>query len=122
LAEFEHLPRAGHETRDVPFRPLAIGLAILFVAVGGILGLAAWLYPESDAAVPLAQPRFPQPRLQPAPDVDYAQFHREQLQTLNSAGWTDASHQTVRVPIETAMRKLAQDGIPDWPTTPRREQ
>lgn len=121
MPEHDNLPQAQRDTFEVPGRPLLIGGLLLAGFVTGMLGLARWIYPASVGPIPLEEPRFPQPRLQAAPNLDYARFHQQQLHELETAAWTDGSHRAVRVPIDEAMRKLAQDGIPDWPTAPRRQ-
>ena len=120
MSEHAGLTPAERDTGDVPLRPLLIGGALLAVFVALMLGLAKWMYPGSSAAVVLSEPHFPLPRLQAAPNTDYAAFHRAQLRQLNTAAWTDTAHKMVRVPIDEAMGKLARDGIANWPATPRR--
>lgn len=122
MSEHANLPRARRDRSEVPMVPMLIGGALLALFVGSMLGLAKWMYPESSYAVPITEPQFPQPRLQAAPNADYATFHRAQIKQLDTAAWTDAAHKTVRVPIADSMAKLARDGIADWPTTKQRQQ
>lgn len=122
MPEHANLPPARRDEHNVPMRPVLIGGVLLGLFVFGTVALAKWMYPQSASVIPLAEPMFPQPRLQAAPSADYAKFHREQNRQLDSAAWADAAHQTVRVPIADSMAKLARVGIADWPVTARRQQ
>ncbi len=54
----------------------------------------------------------PAPRLQEGPARDLARFRAEEDQTLGSYGWVDEEKGIVRIPIEEAMRILAERGLP----------
>ncbi|MBV9750717.1 MAG: hypothetical protein JO157_18075 [Acetobacteraceae bacterium] len=112
------LPPARHEVRDVGFRPLLIAGILTLMALAGVIGLAAWLFPQSlqDQMVPQAQERFPAPELQPSPPADMAAFHAQQLRQLNGTYWLDAGKTRLHIPIGQAMQDVARDGIADWPT------
>ena len=43
-------------------------------------------------------------------------FRAEEMRRLNSAGWQDRAAGTVHIPIDQAMRAVAAEGIPGWPT------
>ena len=45
-----------------------------------------------------------------------ARFYAEEMQRLNGTGWIDKAKGTVHIPIADAMRKVAEEGIPGWPT------
>jgi hypothetical protein len=113
----EPLVPPRHESGDIGARFVPIAVAGLGVALIAMLGLSAWMFPETIGArfvsVPLPQP--PSPALQSSPRADLAAFRQEQLQELNGFGWTDQPARRVRIPIDAAMRKLAAEGIPDWP-------
>jgi hypothetical protein len=57
----------------------------------------------------------PGPRLQTDPDSDLQRFRDEQEKRLNSYSWIDKQKGTVHIPIESAMKKLVNNGIPDFP-------
>ena len=113
----DSLPPPRHEAKDISPRillPLAgcmIGMAIFALAA------TWWKYPAAlrtqDVTDPAAS--FPAPRLQPRPAADMAQFRAQETAALNSYGWVDREHGIVHVPIEQAMRNLAEHGIPGWP-------
>jgi hypothetical protein len=52
----------------------------------------------------------PAPLLQPSPPVDLATFRAQEDRILNGYGWVDKEKKVVRVPIDEAMRMLAERG------------
>jgi hypothetical protein len=113
-----NLPPARFEPQDVTFRFLLFGVAgvlglVLFCAL-----LAMWLYPSAvqDRRFTSELPAYPAPRLQSDTQRDLKQFQAEELARLNSAGWVDRDQGIVHIPIDDAMRRIAQQGIPDWPS------
>lgn len=117
----DDLPPARHEGTDVGFRALLVAGVLMLLALGGVLGFAAWLYPgaQTDKVLsPATNETFPAPRLQPDTAADMARFRAEQMQQLNGAYWLDRERRRVHMPIADAMRDVAARGIPDWPTAP----
>jgi hypothetical protein len=111
------LAPARHETSDVGMPFIWIGVSLLFVTVLALALLVLWLFPGStiDQAKRLAHPQFPNPQLQPNPRENMARFYAEEMQRLNGTGWVDKAKSTVHIPIENAMRKVAEEGIQGWP-------
>src|SRR5262249_30090550 len=72
--------------------------------------------PPVMKADPLAMAR-PAPHLQEGPARDLAIFRAEEDLTLASYGWVDEEKGIVRIPIEEAMRLLAERGLPGPPET-----
>jgi hypothetical protein len=111
------MPRARREVRDVPYRlaPLAFGGLSLVLIMSGLLVM--WLYPGSmtDRRITNALPHPPSPQLQYDPSLQMTQFSAHETQLLNSAGWVNQSRGIAHIPIGEAMRRIAHDGIPDWP-------
>lgn len=111
----EHtLPPARHERRDVEFHHLLIGFTCtLFVLLACTLLVIA-IYPSAvvDRRLPASLPTYPEPRLQPSPQADLQRFLAAQRTRLDSSG---SDH----IPIGEAMRRIARDGIPDWPAQTR---
>jgi hypothetical protein len=112
-----HIPVARHEKTDV-------GEGFIWGAVGLVLGvlilcacLVLWLYPDSrrDRTLSLPLPLYPAPRLQQNPAADMQRFRAGEMQRLNGAGWLDEAHGVAHIPISDAMRRIAHDGIPQWP-------
>ena len=83
-----------------------------------MIGLAWWLFPGEVGDRRFAQPfpDFPGPHLQPSPRADMAAFYAEEMARLNAAGWQDKQAGTLHIPIGQAMRLVAKEGIPGWPT------
>lgn len=112
------LPSARHELTDVGAPFIWIGVPLVVGTVFALAMLAFWIFP-SAMLQPILRPPFPQfpaPRLQSNPSKDMAVFRKQKLQQLNSTGWIDKAHGIVHIPIADAMRKIAQEGIPGWPT------
>ena len=120
MAESERIiPNARHEPTD-------IGEGFIWGAVAACLGvrvglalLVLWLYPQSalDRTLRLPLPVYPAPRLQPSPPADMQQFYSEEIRLLNSSGWVDQAQGIAHIPISDAMREVANEGIPQWPTS-----
>jgi hypothetical protein len=78
---------------------------------------------ESDAPAPLvAESRDellpPEPRLQTTSYDDWAEMKAEHEEFLSTYAWTDRSRGKVRIPVEEAMRRIAEEGLPDFPAPP----
>ncbi len=111
------LDPARNERRDVRFRYIAAGAAWMALALAVVLLAAWWLFPNTmtDQYVATPLPPFAEPQLQPSPRLDMAQFRAQQMQQLTDAYWLDRAKGVVHLPIADAMRKVAAEGIPDWP-------
>jgi hypothetical protein len=109
----------GYEVRDTNVRALvlfAIGLSVMVVvSQAGLWGLLK--------AISGDEPEPPSPFK--APEVVHEQ--RVQLQAREHAalqggyGWTDKAAGTVKIPIEDAMKLIADRGLPVTSTKPRTE-
>jgi hypothetical protein len=115
---------ARHETSDVGTPFMWIGVPVLFISVIALALLALWLFPRSmnSPAGWLTLPQFPSPQLQPSPRDSMTQFYAEEMRTLNGTGWVDKTKGTVHIPIEDAMRKVAEEGIQGWPASQEKRQ
>lgn len=120
MAEPDVLPRPHHETRDVSFRVFAIGIGGMLATLVLLALFGLWLFPGSlaDRTIRLPLSASPTPALQSSPRADMQAFYQTEMQRLNSAGWIDRAHGIVHIPIAEAMRKVAQNGIADWPSSP----
>lgn len=117
--EERHLPRARHERRDVGFGAMMLGGLAVLILLAGAAGLAWRLFPRADKTLVFQPPMtYPAPQLQTSAVRDMNRFRAQQLRQLDSAYWLDKAHGLVHLPIEDAMRLVAQQGIPDWPKTP----
>lgn len=59
--------------------------------------------------------KIPQPRLQEAEPMDLAKLREAEDSLLNSHGWVDRDKGVVRIPIDEAMRLLAERKLPARP-------
>jgi len=113
------------DTRVVIRAGIVLALATL-VASALVLLLFRWLgarEASGDAPPPpmahVDPTRLPPaPRLQTLPAQDLAAVRAEEDRTLTSYGWVDEHAGTVRIPIEDAMRLLAERGEAPLPRVP----
>ena len=79
------------------------------------------LVPQSTADTRYISPndiaRFPEPRLESNERSEINDFRIREEETLNRYGWVDQPGGAVRIPIERAMRLVAQRGLPTRPQT-----
>jgi len=111
------------DTRAVIRAGILLALATL-VASALVLFLFRWLAereargdaPPPPMASSLEPGRLPPaPRLQTLPAQDLAASRAEEEGVLTTYGWVDERAGTVHIPIEEAMRLLAQRGEPALP-------
>jgi hypothetical protein len=73
---------------------------------------------EPAAYVAGADPKAlepPAPRLQSTPELDLAAFRAQEDAILGSYAWVEKDRGVVRIPIEEAMRIVAEHGLPTFP-------
>ncbi len=115
--EQRHLnPRTAFEPTDWALGPVAwiyVGTAILLV-VSSLVLIAAYpkALPDVGRTLRIAPPG---PRLQTSPERDLQQFRADEDKRLNSYYWIDEQKGTVHIPIDQAMKKLVQTGLPEFP-------
>ena len=124
---------AGHEERDVTFRPIVWAGVGMAVVVALVFALVRWTFVSDlahDAAQsPPANPLTssygrqlpPEPRLQTHPIRDLRDLRTAEDAVLNSYGWVDRRAGIVRIPIARAMELLAQRGVATAPATGERQ-
>ena len=124
----DRTPQAGsgtggvYERRDMSVRATGIFLVALTATVVLVFGLMWWLFDffATSAArrdvprLPLAQARQvpPAPSLQVTPQQDLKAMRTEEDALLRRYGWVDQKAGTVRIPIQRAMKLLAERGLP----------
>ena len=118
------LSPARHEPTDVGASFILIGVPLILGTVIALALLVLWLYPAAtiDRTMQLPVPHYPDPQLQPNPREDMAKFYNEEMRRLNGSGWIDKAHGITHIPISDAMRLVAQEGIPGWPTSTEKRQ
>jgi len=67
-------------------------------------------------STPAELPRPPAPQLQTHPREDLDRLHAEERERLTTYGWADRERRIARMPIERAMKLLAERGIDGWPS------
>ncbi len=120
--------RTGHETSDPNVKAIAVVGALLLVTLGITLGFA-WGVMEAHrhetAPPPVATveglPRTPVaftfgptsgPNLQVDPHLDLLALRAREDQSLTSYAWIDQKSGIVRIPVERAMKLVAERGLP----------
>jgi hypothetical protein len=133
---FEQISHHGvrYEPRDLGGRGIIVFLVMLVVS-GAVLCAIVWGYydyrlkhlaeeppvtgTQMIAAAPAMQPdptkRFPKPTLQPDDVADMNKMLANEKLILNSYGWVDQKAGVVHIPIDEAMKVLAQQGLPTRP-------
>ena len=112
----------GHEGTGVNFKAIvAVAGAIIVSAIVihlALLLLMARYERQADVTQgplpPVVPPeeRFPEPRLQVAPDADLRRLRESEEALLEHYAWVDRSKGLIRVPIHRAMELLASPSAP----------
>ena len=112
LSTNSSLPPARHEPRGCCVRYLLFGLAGTLAGNTGELAVWLWMYPgiTLDQRLRGPVPQYPQPRLQTDPARGPAPLRRQRIERLNCSGWVDRAHGIAHIPIDDAMRRIAQRG------------
>jgi hypothetical protein len=96
---------------------IAVGVALFLIAVP-LFVLAVYRDAPRLGRIPENLPRPPAPQLQVRPQDDLKRLRAEESARLDSFGWADSDRENVRIPIERAMKLLAERGIAGWPSPP----
>ncbi len=117
--------RRRFESQDVPLRPFlyvsagfVFGLVMLLLVLWCFLNLMTLrIFPQRQPGASVVEQvtRFPQPEIQNNPGVDFQRFLQEQDEKLNRYGWVDRQRGIVQIPIDEAMKRLLQQGLPVRP-------
>ena len=122
---------AGHEQSDADIGPIlkfAVGLAGLIVFTMLLMG---WLFDSFSARAAkadmapspmdaLRQPP-PLPRLEVSPPANLKLVRAAEDELLSSYGWIARPAGIVRIPIDRAMERLVEKGLPARSATPAPE-
>ncbi len=106
----------SYEKSDWPIGKIGLvflGTFLLLLVTPFIL---MWAFPDSlqDVSRKLTIAP-PPPRQQVAPATDLALYLAEQKRKLGTYYWIDRDRGRVHIPIEEAMKRVAQHGIPGFP-------
>jgi len=122
-----------YEKRDIKAGSVTkVGIAIGIVTVAVLAALVpfmrflgSWEARQDPPAAALERyepgRRPPEPRLQERPTVDLAALRAEEEAILRSYGWVDDQAGSVRIPVEAAMRIVAERGVPERVGSPAPE-
>jgi hypothetical protein len=117
----EHHPETLHEENSVQFAPV-----LIFAVVMVIVSIATFLtvkiierafdtsWSRSEAPVsPLAQAQMPPaPLLEVSPGQARIDLRAKEQEVINSYRWIDEKGGVVGIPVEEAIKLLAQRGLP----------
>jgi hypothetical protein len=117
-----HAARASYELSDLSPKKIALFgitlaavIGLVLVVCAGIFRYAAALQATRQKALsPLAQTREPttEPRLQVHAARDLKEMRAAEDQVLQNYGWIDKKAGIARIPVDRAMKLLAQKGLP----------
>ena len=117
-------PAVHHEESDVNIRGiLAFGVALIvaaivvYLVVGGVfkyLDIREARQPQPEYPLAAAEENRlpPEPRLQTNPRQDLADLRAREEQALTSYSWVDRNAGVVRIPIDEAIKKTLERGLP----------
>jgi len=116
-------PEVRFEKQDIRATPVLqflVGLAVTCVVVAfllvafyrGMRSYVAGLQPPPPLMKFEASRTAPGPVLQDKPTPDLRAFRAQEDAILSTYGWADKSRGVVRIPVEEAMRLLAERGLP----------
>ena len=125
-------PEIRSEKTDADASAIVRFLVYLVIGTVGVVVLLRWMFttlvvveqrqqPPPPVMKVEAPPQPPLPRLEIDPPTDLARYRDEQRKGLESYGWVDRPARVVHIPIEEAMRIVAERGLPtrgDETTTP----
>jgi hypothetical protein len=133
---FEQISHHGvnYEPRDLGGRGIIAFLVVLIIGTA-VLAAVVWGYfdyhlkhmasepPMTGTAMitdtPANQPdptkRFPKPTLQPDDVADLSKMRTDEDEILNTYGWVDQKNGVARIPIDDAIKTVAQQGLPARP-------
>jgi len=113
-----------HEERDIQVRLIVLSGVGLVIVTAIVLLVADWLFDDFAASrvkvqgplAPLAEtrPLPPAPRLQVAPAQDLQQMRAAEDAVLSSYGWVNEAAGFVRIPIDRAIERVVEQGLPVW--------
>src|SRR3974377_27029 len=116
-------PRQRHEERDINVWAIGkVGIGLILTTIASILivlGVFRFLQVQY-AAHPPAQPALiqepgqlpPEPRLVPDEPETLQEVRAAEDQILNGYSWADQQHTLVKIPINQAIDKVLQKGLP----------
>lgn len=120
MAEFDERievnPDTAYEQSDWPLGRIGLLLAgvLVLLVISPFVMIAVFPTTPSDVSRALTVVP-PQPRLQTDPSEDLAQFRAAEEKRLDRYYWIDQKKGIVHIPIQRAMRIVAEKGIDGFP-------
>lgn len=113
--ESEH-PATAYETSDWDLAPVGLVYlgAFVLLVISCLVLIAAYPSSVHDVSRTLHMTP-PGPQLQTNPGADLKAFRAKEQKRLETYYWVDRQKDLVHIPIEDAMKKLVQTGIPGFP-------
>lgn len=103
-----HRPEQGNVPLSRVLPLLGLLAAVLLLVLAAAQGLSSlWNIKNPDTAAQHAG-HFPSPELEPAPQPELAAYLKEKQQIAESYAWVDRQHGIIRIPIDAAMKALAE--------------
>lgn len=116
--------RHDHELSVRAIVVFSVGLAVVIAGAFALM----WIMTEGferdarreeirEPALPdlAVRPEMTAPRLQSHPELEWQEMKAEEASELASYRLLDPESGRVQIPIEEAMRRLLDDGLPTWP-------
>jgi hypothetical protein len=114
--QIEENSDTAYEQSDWPLGTIGLVLLGIFLilVISPFAMIAGFPSAPADASRALTvEP--PQPQLQTNPSEDLAKFRAVEEKRLNGYYWVDKEKGIVHIPIEQAMKQLAEEGIDGYP-------
>ncbi len=115
----------GHEEDAVSRKGIYIFLIAFVGTVLACVVILVWMFDiflaraeeQQPPPNPLAGERQPppKPRLQTSSDADLKTLRAAEEKRLTSAGWISEREGIVHIPIDQAIKIVAEKGVPNWP-------
>jgi hypothetical protein len=110
MASEAHLHRKL-EPPDIPVRAVLVAAcATLLLVIGAVIGLDAVYRAYVPNPAPPPPQTFPEPRVHPYESEELRRLLAEQRARLGRYAWVDRDKGVVEIPIEQAMRLIAEKG------------
>jgi hypothetical protein len=116
----------SHEESDIDIRGI-FKFALGLIAAAAVVHVVIWFmfvwFQASAASADIANPLRagedvrlpPEPRLQVEPRQDLANYRERETALLDGYRWIDKSSGVVRIPIDEAMKRVVERGLPTRP-------
>ena len=116
VVEVRDNPNTAYEKSDWPVGKIGLVFLATFILLVVTPFILMWGFPRSlpdqSRALAIAPPA---PRQQVTPSADLDAYLAREKARLNTYYWVDRDQGLVHIPIEEAMRRVAEHGIPGFP-------